>query len=1008
MYSKKRAKPKQFIFRVFLSKFEGFVKRYIMSNGFAVKISSAVVGFALLVLPSRAETGDYEKALELFSYGMYENARALFEKCDDELLSRDYVVLCALRTKSPDATYLVKSSEENGVKSILYSKIHREFGLLLFDEGNYAQALEELSKASYKDLSDNEAGEYWYKKGYCLYNTDSFDESRVCFTKSAEYNTEYTFPAYFALGMLEYNYRNFPVAQGWFERSVSDPRFADISSFYLVDCHFMAKDYDYVIKQGEKLYPQMPEARQKYLSRMLSESFMVKGDAVSARKYLTTGGKMSNSDFFHAGSVLYAVGDYRGAIQNFEKMGQLRDSLFQIASYQKAYSYIKIKNKVKAMESFKDASLLSFDENIEEDAMFNYAKLSFDLNGDETAFNAYISKYGTSKKGELIYDYLAMSALLKRDYERAVLAYDQIEELSADQKSNYIKANFLRAKKLLDIGAYATAIPYLKASAYYLGKDDEFGQLCRYELANTYYITDDYKDALTIYNDLYNLSALDTRDEGALVSYNIAYCFFKQSDYANASRWFDIYVSSGNALAREDALIRRADCDFAQRNYRSAAEKYKVAVSEFPSTDNLYPYYYMGTAYGLYGNKKERIEALSSALGANSDVPFYCATMYELGRAYSDVSDNVNALKVFDLLLSRTSDADYVAKALMGKGAVKRNSGDLKGALADYQGLVKKMPESPYTQDALLSIQSIYTAMKQPEKYIEYLEANNLSLGRNESERQELYYATAEQVFLAGNYSGAIASFNKFLSMYPKSSHVADSYYYMAASYKTMGQKERACEYYNKSFNAGLSGSFKEFALMDYAMLSFSLENYLAAYETYTELSLAKYTMISKVDVYKGAMRSAYRAQLYDKAIDAASFVMKLTSSEDLLREAQFLQAKSYLYTSQRDKAFPILGKLISQANTPEGAESYYLIIQARYDWGKFDEVEKGVFDFTQKCTDQPYWLAKAFIVLGDSYVERNMIQQAVATYQSVADGYVASNEGDDIQQIISVKLSQL
>ncbi len=70
--------------------------------------------------------------------------------------------------------------------------------------------------------------------------------------------------------------------------------------------------------------------------------------------------------------------------------------------------------------------------------------------------------------------------------------------------------------------------------------------------------------------------------------------------------------------------------------------------------------------------------------------------------------------------------------------------------------------------------------------------------------------------------------------------------------------------------------------------------------------------------------------------------------------------------------------------------------------------MEKGVFDFAQKCTDQPYWLAKAFIVLGDSYVERNMIQQAVATYQSVADGYVASNEGDDIQQIISVKLSQL
>lgn len=979
-----------------------------MRKVFATRVSAVLAGLVMLASPLKADTEDYERALELFSCGMYENAREIFEKCDDELLSRDYVVLCALRTKSPDAAYLVKSSEDNEVRSILYPQIHREFGLLLFDEEKYAQALEELEKANYKDLSDKEAGEYWYKKGYCLYNINSFDESRICFTKSSEYNTEYTYPAYFALGMLEYNYRNFPVAQGWFERSVSDPRFSDISSFYLVDCHFMAHDYDYVIKQGEKIFVQMPATRQKYLSRMLSESFMVKGDAVSARKYLVTGGKMSNSDFFHAGSVLYAVGDYRGAIQNFEKMGQVQDSLFQIASYQKAYSYIKIKNKVKAMESFRDASLLSFDQNIEEDAMFNYAKLSFDLNNDETAFNTYIKKYGTSKKGDLIYDYLAMSALLKRDYERAVVAYDQIDELSADQKSNYIKANFLRAKKLLDIGANVAAIPYLKASAYYLDKDDEFGQLCRYELANTYYITDDYKDALTVYNDLYNLSALDTREEGALIPYNIAYCFFKQADYTNAARWFDIYASSGNALAREDALIRRADCDFAQKNYRAAAAEYKVAVSEYPSVDNLYPYYYMGTAYGLYGNKKERIEALSAALGANSDAPYYCATMYELGRAYSDVSDNINALKVFDLLLSRTSEVDYVARAMMGKGAVKRNSGDLKGALADYQGLVKKMPDSPYTQDALLSIQSIYTAMKQPEKYIEYLEANNLSVGKNDTERQELYYTTSEQVFLAGNYSGAVTSFNKFLSMYPKSVHVAESYYYIAASYKTMGQKERACEYYKRSFNAGLGGSFKEFALMDYATLSFSLENYSVAYDTYMELSLPKYTMISKVDVYKGAMRSAYRAQMYDKVIDASSFVMKLTSSQDLSREAQFLQAKSYLYTSQRDKAFPILGKLISQANTPEGAESYYLIIQARFDWGKFDEVENGVFDFAQKCTDQPYWLAKAFIVLGDSYVERNMIQQAVATYQSVADGYESSGEGDDIQQIVSVKLSQL
>ena len=960
------------------------------------------------VIPVKADCGIYENALVLYSQGMYQRAKVLFEECPQEPLSADYALLCSIKLNSPDVDSRVVASENERPRSILYSQIHREYALLLFEREDYAFALGQFEKVNVKDLSGKEAGEYWYKKGYCLFASESFAEAKDCFLKSVEYATEYTYPGYFALGMIEYNYRNFPIAQRWFEKSVNDPRFSEVSAFYLVDCHFMAKDYDYVIKYGEAMFPTIPQERKKYLSRMISESFLVKGDAASARKYLTVGGKMSSADYFHAGSVLYAVGDYRGAIQNFDRMGDRADSLSQIAYYQKAYSYIKIKNKVGALESFKQASALRFDANISEDALFNYAKLAFDLNNDETVFKTYIDTYGTSKKGEMIYDYLAMSALLRKDYAKAVEAYDNIDELSAEQKSNYIKANFQRAHQLLDLGSYALSVPYLKAAAYYLDKSDEFGQLCRYSLANTYYVIDNYKDALNVYNDLYNLSALYGRSEGALLSYNIAYCFFKQGDYSNSARWFDTYIGSGDGIARKDALIRRADCDFASKNYKGAAKNYSRVVEEYPALDNLYPYYYMGVACGLAGNKKDRVEALSSALGANSGVPYYCETMNELGRAYADVSDETNAIKVFDLLLSRTSDPEFVAKALIGKGMVKRNMGDLKGSLADYQDLVKRMPSSPYAQDALLSIQSVYTAMKQPEKYLEYLEANHLSVGKTPEDKRALYFSTAEQVFLAGNYLGAISSFNKFLSMYPGDRQTCDAYYYIAASNKNLGRKERSCEYYKKSLDGGLSGSFEEFALMDYAMLSYSLERYDVSYDLYMRLAGAQYTMTSKADAYKGAMRSAYKSSKYQQAIDAAASLLKVSDSKDLRREAQFIQAKSYLTTSSRDKAFALLGKLIAEPNTAEGAESYYLIIQARFDWGKFEEVENGVFDFSAKCTEQPYWLARAFIVLGDSYVERNMIEQAVATYQSVRDGYTAPEEGDDIQQIVSVKLSQL
>ena len=965
--------------------------------------------FVALSFLSLQKTDNFSKAIELYDSGMYERARTLFESCENDSDASDYIVLCAINMGSADCPILVNKADIDRPSSVFNSEIHRLYALTLFEKGQYDYCLDNLDKVAFKDLSDSQAGEYWYKKAYCISAlSDNTEDSIVYFLKSAEYQTEYTYPALFAIGILEYRRMDFISASKWFEKSSEDPRFSDISAFYLVDCHFMLHDYDYVIKKGESIFNDMPPVRQTHLSRILSEAYMLKGDAKNAKKYLSDGEEMTDVDYFHAGSVLYSLGDYAGAIRNFDKMKQKGDSLYQSASYQKAYSYIKLKNKVSALDCFKVASELSFDKEISEDALFNYAKLSFDLNGDESVFSRYMSKYGTSVKGEMIYDYLAISALARKDYSKAVEAYDNIDELSPLQKSNYIKANFQRAQQLLDIGSYSASITYLKSAAYYLSKSDEFGQLCRYILANTYYTIDSYKDALNVYNDLYNLSALDDKPEGALIPYNIAYCFFKQKDYNNAARWFDIYIASSDRLAREDALIRKADCLFSVKDYRNAAAGYKKAVSEYPHMDNLYPFYYMGMAYGLDGKKVEKVNALKSVLNAEPVAPYYNQSLYELGRAYSEVSDSGDALKVFDMLLTNTSDPEFTAKALSGKGMVKRNTGDLDGALSDYKLLVRKLPKSPYVQEALLSIQSIYTSLKQPEKYIEYLEANNLSVGKTKEERMALYFGTAEQVFLAGNYKGAIQSFEKYLNLYPDCSNSSDVYYYIAASYKSMSQKEKACEYYKKALDSGLSGSFEEFAVMDYALLSDALQNYELAYDLYMRLSDGKYEMTSMADALKGAMRAAYKSQMYNKAITAASSLLKLTNNADLRREAQYIQAKSYLSTSQREKAFELLTKLMSEADTPEGAESYYLVIKSRYDWGKFELVESGVFDFAEKNTHYPYWLAKAFIVLGDSYVERNMMEQAIATYQSVKDGYEPSSEGDDIIQIVNQKLSEL
>ena len=156
-------------------------------------------------------------------------------------------------------------------------------------------------------------------------------------------------------------------------------------------------------------------------------------------------------------------------------------------------------------------------------------------------------------------------------------------------------------------------------------------------------------------------------------------------------------------------------------------------------------------------------------------------------------------------------------------------------------------------------------------------------------------------------------------------------------------------------------------------------------------------------------MNSAYAGKDYDAAIESA---LKLAadkgSSKDDIRRAQYVEAKSYLATSRRTKAFEILAKLSSATKTPEGAEAAYMIIQDKYDQGKFQDVENLVYKFSDSGTDQTYWLAKAFIALGDAFAERGDLKQAKATFESIRDGYTPSGKTDDVLDNVSMRLEKL
>ena len=188
------------------------------------------------------------------------------------------------------------------------------------------------------------------------------------------------------------------------------------------------------------------------------------------------------------------------------------------------------------------------------------------------------------------------------------------------------------------------------------------------------------------------------------------------------------------------------------------------------------------------------------------------------------------------------------------------------------------------------------------------------------------------------------------------------------------------------------------------------MQRYTDAYGGFSSLLSQARIENNKHTARIGMMRSAYKAADFANAISCADKVKADSrSTEAELREADYLKAKSYLSSNDRAKALDLFRTLSAKASTDEGAEAAYMLIQDAYDQGKYDSVEKMVYDFASKAGGQNYWLAKAFIVLGDAFAEQDNLTQAKATFESILNGYKpAEGTSDDVLDNVRMRISKL
>jgi len=924
-----------------------------------------------------------------------------------------YRVLCNISMDRVNAEWSLKVFADKYPNAPEMPMLRFRLASRFFDRCEYDKAAPLFEMIRESELYSDWRTEFRFKRAFCQMREGKRKKAAEGFQSVIDApRTIFTYPSIYYLGYVKYLDKDFVTAVPLFEKASKDSRFRLMSEYYCAESRFLQKDYDYVIKNGPALYETLPDDLKVNIARILSESYFRKGDSKQASVYLdklrASSEGFSRKDLYFSGYLAYGMGQYEKALEDFSNVPGVPDSLSQNAWYRMADCYLKKGNRNAAMDAFKHASEIDADPAVKEDAYFNYARLCFDLNSDFSKFEEYSKTFPGNGKEDVINGYLAASYILSKDYASAIDALEKIQSPTRESVSNLQKAAYLKAMQFISGGSYGRALPMLELSE----ANGQYNRILTLESSfwrgECLYRTYNYDEAIKLLETLVSDSQFKATGRYPQAIYTIAYAYAREHSYIEAVNYFDKYLSLGDNMPMgRDATLRKADASYMIGDYLHAAETYEVARARYGSND-LYPALRAAVSYGLVGDTDRKIEILSRIRTDSKGKPLYARSLLELGRTYEMTGKRREASECFEDILTMRGDSSCFSAALLEMALWYVNSSDNDRALRYYKRIIEDCPLSEELPAAITGMESIYQSMNRPGEFLAYLDEVGMSAARDDQQKETLVFNSAASLYRQGKFSRAVSALQGYLAEYKDCINTTEAYYMLAESLRETGRNEAALENYLKAMHRGGNRKISEAATLAYAKLSYTMEHYKKSVEAYGSLLQMGVSENMLTTAYLGRMRALYASKKWDEAIsDGKMLFSRAGVTDQMLREATYLMAKCYVVKGARAEAAEYLTKLAKECGDDYGAEAAYLLIYDAYNNGDFAAVESMVYKFSDSGSNQLYWLAKSYLVLGDSFAANGDTARAREQYQSLIDSYVPQGE-DGIRTAAEERLAKL
>lgn len=976
----------------------------------------------------------YKSGLELFERGKFSSAAKQFDKVEEirtksslqldetEELSlikegvRFYQAVCALELGDTDAEgrflkYIKDYPASSNSKAAFF-----QIGRSYYAKKDYPKAIEWFTKIESRNLAGSENQEYRFKLGYAQFMTNDYASAKPHFEKLKDENSQYQEASIYYYAYLSYLDAEYKTALNEFERLNGSKTFESTYPYYITALYFLDKRYDDVLSYALPILETTKQDYETEMFRVIAATYFIKGDLAKSKQYYDKfqaqdqGKTQNNQDSYQIGYIAYKLGDYPKAITELEKMTD-PDEYYQSAMITLGDAFIKTGNKQSARNAFFKASKLDFDPQLKEEGLFNYAKLSYELEFHQVALDAiqeYLDTYKTNKRNEEAKTLLAEVLLSTKNYRNAVDVLESFPLTSKEAKAAYQKVTYYRGLEYYNERAFENGISMFmrsEANRY----DEEVYALSLYWKAEAMYEVRKYKEAVANFNKFLQLPAARNTDVYHYANYALAYAAFRNDNYNTSANYFERFLAGGakdgiELNTRNDAIARLADSYFATKNYSKAMSYYDRLISTNAQSQD-YALFQRGIIQGLQGDNNAKIATLNSVIAKYPKSNYADDVAFEIPYTYFMMNDYDKAITGLQSMVEKYPRSSYVPRALLTIGLVQYNQDNTDAARQTFERVVSQYATTDEAKQAIRSIENIYLDKGDASGYIRYATSTNIG-NLSQAEQDAHTFGIARNLFERGNYSGAVEAVNAYFDKFPKPINEKFARYIRGESYAQLKQDQQALHDFNIIMNDWTS-AYTERTLISVSKLHLRNKAYNEAVQVLKKLELTSEYKENYGFAIKNLLLSYYNIGDDFETLNYANILKGYEkSSEEDIALAHLYAAKVYTKQNKTADATKELNLAALKSKTETGAEARYLVAEQQLKAKQYDKAIESAFDIANSFSSYDYWIAKGFILMSDAYAGKGDKFQAKATLESIIENY--ENQTDDIIKTAKERLQKL